>query len=353
MRETLPRLFFSQFIDVRPVTGAQPGTLVSQVSRDAFGFGSPLRTASDGSVYARASSEAMNLDSVVSSKRSALIARGIDYSLIREGVQITYASADNSRLPPGPFPLYGFSGPEIWGMGSYDCSTNRPGCTSDSSGPAVGYYLSTKINTDRARLDVLFTLTPRHEPLVRRWPVVSGSAASRGLTITTVALDAKRCYVLLEPNSSLAENRVKGRLKLDLFIAPCSFSGNQLQYDKPQLVGRKQASFTVPTLSLNGDFAVISETTDFASQEDDQTEFEQAAVDQPNVCARFLRATSWPLVPVNTICARLAPVGPHGISVSPEGGFVDIRSDDSPLIVGREYRNDGTGPIWLNHGEQP
>src|SRR5580692_9456570 len=109
MRETLPRLFFSQFIDVRPVTGAQPGTLVSQVSRDAFGFGSPLRTASDGSVYARASSEAMNLDSVVSSKRSALIARGIDYSLIREGVQITYASADNSRLPPGPFPLYGFS----------------------------------------------------------------------------------------------------------------------------------------------------------------------------------------------------------------------------------------------------
>ena len=89
------------------------------------------------------------------------------------------------------------------------------------------------------------------------------------------------------------------------------------------------------------------------SQEEDQSQYEQAAVDSPNVCSRFLHATSWPLVPVNTICARLVQDGADGISLSPEGGFVSIRSKSNPLIVGREYRNDGTGPVWLNHGGQP
>jgi hypothetical protein len=142
---------FSQFIDVRPRTGAQQVTPVLQVRREGLGFGSPLRTASDGSVYAEASSGVIDLDSIVPSKRSSLIAKGLDYSLIREGVRITFANADSRVLPPGPFPLYAFSAPEIWGLGSYDCSTNRPGCTSDPSEPPVGYYLFTKINTAQAR----------------------------------------------------------------------------------------------------------------------------------------------------------------------------------------------------------
>jgi hypothetical protein len=52
------------------------------------------------------------------------------------------------------------------------------------------------------------------------------------------------------------------------------------------------------------------------------------------------------------ICGRLVQNGANGLSVSPDGGFVDIRSKTNPVIVGREYHNDGTGPDWLNHGEQ-
>src|SRR5262249_30962006 len=155
-----------------------------------------------------------------------------------------------------------------------------------------------------------------------------------------VALDAKRCYVMLEPNPWLPENRVNGRLKLDLYIAKCAFTSSQLQYDQPTIIGQKQASFIVPSLTLDGNFAVITDTSDLASQQDDQAEFERAAATHPNVCARFLRTDSWPLERANTICARLDQDAADGLSVSPAGGFVHIRSKSNPLIVGREYRND-------------
>jgi hypothetical protein len=37
--------------------------------------------------------------------------------------------------------------------------------------------------------------------------------------------------------------------------------------------------------------------------------------------------------------------------VSPDGGYVAFESEVDPLIVGREYRNSGSGPTRLNHGE--
>ncbi len=341
---------FSQFIDVRPRTGLEPVTPVLRMGD--LSLDSPLRTASDGSVYAEALGHAPDLDSVASSKRAAVI-KGDNYSLGRDRVRTTFATIDSAKSQPGPFAVYGFSALEVWGIGSYDCPANRPGCTADASGPRVGYYLYSKVNTNRARLDIVFTITPGREPLVRRWPVIARSGiSSNTLLVSGVALDAKHCYVLLEPHPALAVNRINGHLRLDLYLAQCRFMANQLEFDQPRIVGKKQASFVVPRLSLHGEFAVITETTDLASQEDDQIEFERAEIDRPNVCARIYRAGPWPVAPVNTICVRLIQDGANGLTVSPGGGYIDIRSKGNPLIVGREYRNDGTGPAWLNHGEQ-
>ena len=342
---------FSQFIDVRPRDGLEHATRVLRMGD--FSLRSPLRTASDGSVYGEAWGHAPDLDSVAPSKRTAVI-KGETYSLTRDGVRTTLATIDYGNGKPAPFAVYAFSAQEAWGIGSYDCPASRPGCTADASGPRVGYYVYSKVNANRARLDLVHTMTPGREPLVRRWPVVAGPGiSSNTLLVSGVALDAKHCYVLLEPNSALAVNRINGHLRLDLYLAQCRFTANRLEFNQPSIVGKKQASFVVPGLSLHGEFVVIAETTDLASQVDDQIEFERAAIDRPNVCARFYRAGPWPVAPVNNICVRLIQDGAEGLMVSPDGGYVDIRSKGNPLIVGREYRNDGTGPAWLNHGEQP
>jgi hypothetical protein len=104
---------------------------------------------------------------------------------------------------------------------------------------------------------------------------------------------------LLEPHPGLAVNRINGRLRHDLYLAQCRFTADQLQFDEPRIVGQKQGSFTVPRLSLHGEFIVITETTDFPSLVDDQVEFEKAAVSRPNVCARFYRVGPWPVASAN------------------------------------------------------
>jgi hypothetical protein len=342
---------FSQFIDVRPRTGLEPATPVLRMGD--LSLQSPLRTASDGSVYGEGGGQVPDLDSVAPSRRAAVI-KDETFRLTRDGVQTTLATMDYGKGKPGPFAVYAFAAQETWGIGSYDCAASRPGCTADASGPRVGYYVYSKMNTNRARLDIVYTIMPGREPLVRRWPVVAGPGISpNSLLVSGVALDAKHCYVLLEPRSALAVNRINGHLRLDLYLAQCRFTANQLEFDQPRIVGQKQASFVVPGLSLHGEFVVISEATDLASQEEDQIEFERAATDRPNVCARFYRAGPWPVAPVNNICVRLVQDGADGLTVSPDGGYVDIRSKGNPLVVGREYRNDGTGPAWLNHGELP
>jgi hypothetical protein len=96
---------------------------------------------------------------------------------------------------------------------------------------------------------------------------------------------------------------------------------------------------------------VITETTDLASQVGDQIKFEEDAADRPNVCARFYRTDAWPLTSVNTLCVRLIQDGASGLTVSPEAASSTFEARTIPLIVGREFRNDGTGPAWLNHGD--
>src|SRR5437870_4138743 len=49
----------------------------------------------------------------------------------------------------------------------------------------------------------------------------------------------------------------------------------------------------------------------------------------------------------DNICVRLIQDGANGLTVSPDGGYVNVRSKGNPLIVGREYHNDGTGPARL------
>jgi hypothetical protein len=344
------RAWFSQFIDVRPRTRLEPVTPVLRMGDVALE--SPLRTASDGSVYAEVLWHARDLDSVVPSKRAAVI-KSDNYSLWRDGVATTFATMDSDKRQPGPFAVYGFSAQEVWGIGSYDCSANRPGCTADASGPRVGYYLYSQQNTKVRH--IAYTITPGREPLVRRWPVVARSGiSSNTLWISGVALDANHCYVLFEPHPGLPVNRVNRRLRLDLYLAQCRFTADRLEFDQPRIVGQKQASFTVPRVSIHGEFVVITETTDFASQQDDQVEFERAAISRPNACTRFYRTSHWPVAPVNTICVHLIHDGAEErMPVSPNGGYVAFRSKGNSLIVGREYRNDGTGPAWLNHGEQP
>jgi len=344
---------FSEFIDTRAVTSLRDGTLAVEMPLDLF-LKSPVRTASDGSIYARGSSSALDLDSVIPSRRASIVEKRLTYGLSRGGARAVSGTAGLNRPEPERFQVNGLSAPEVWGIGSYDCSASRPGCAADSSSPRVGYYLYSKINTDRARRDVAFTFTPGRRPSLKRWPVVGRPGMNwNTLLISGLALDAKHCYVLLEPRPELAVNRINGRLRLDLYLAQCRFAENQIEFDEPRPVGRKQGSFIWPTLDLHGEFAVITESLDFPSQVDDQIELERTVIGQPNVCARFYRTGTWPVAPVNTICVRLIQNGPNGLKVSPNGRYVDIPSKSDPLIVGREYRNNGAGPAWLNHGEQP
>jgi hypothetical protein len=185
---------FSQFINVGSGAGLQLTTPVSLSLADYVAFGSPIRTASDGSVYATFSVDALDLDSVVPSRRAPVIKNRQTYNLTRDGVEITFLTTASNKRESGPFPFYGFYAQEVLGFGSYDCPARRPSCTADPSGPRVGYYLYAKVNTERARLDVAFTIAPGREPLVRRWPVVARSGiSSNTLSISGVALDAKHC----------------------------------------------------------------------------------------------------------------------------------------------------------------
>lgn len=339
---------FYQFMLTRPPTGNYEA-IAGDVRRD-FGLEASLRTAPDGSVFALGSSSSSKLDDFGPPKQTSRKPLP-NYRVTREGVTITYVNPNKGTTPPQAFPFYLFSSEDYEQGGVYDCSTGRPGCSAGGSEPRVGYYLFGTPNGEPKRR-FLYTITPKQEPLVRRWPIVGRAPASGKLEITSAVLDEKRCYVLLEPIPWDPANKIGKRLKLDVYVAQCRFAANQLEYDEPRVVAQKQASFMFPSLSLNGDYLVVKDFRDFASQRDDQLEFEGDAIDRPNVCARLFRAGTWPLTHENTICIRQGRGDEgNGLEVSPQGGFVHIRSQANPLIVGREFRNDGSAPAWLNNGD--
>lgn len=341
----------NRFVLTRPRTERER-TIAGKVG-PGFRPGGSLRTAPDGSVYSVDAGTSLNLDDIAASKRSSFLKKAPYHTLTRDGVAVSFINPSASMAGPPVFPVYGFGAVDAHANatqgGSYDCSTGRPGCTADKR--EAGYYLYVAMN-DAARNHVLFTITPRHEPIVTRWPIVSRSRSTANLEIVGAVLDAKNCYVLLEPVRWDPANKVGGRLKLDVYVAQCAFAGRRLEYDEPVVVARKQASFMFPKVSLNGDFLVIEDFRDFASQLDDQIEFEGEAMDRPNICVKFFRNGTWPLKQTNAICIRQGKNDEGGgLEVSPEGGFVTVRSKTNPLVVGREFRNDGSAPAWLNNGD--
>jgi hypothetical protein len=202
---------------------------------------------------------------------------------------------------------------------------------------------------------MLFTITPRQSSLQQRWPIVAKDrAASKVLEIQGVALDDKRCFVLLQPNPELAANRIDGRLRLDLLIANCNFAKDRLEFDTPRVVGRKQGSFTAPRLSLHGEFLVITEELAVDGWPVDQQELERHAADRASTCVHLLLSESGRGARrLNSICARLGKGAADKLNVSPDGNYVAIESTSAPLIVARDYRNEGTGPDWLTNGGPP
>jgi hypothetical protein len=103
----------------------------------------------------------------------------------------------------------------------------------------------------------------------------------------------------------------------------------------------------IPKLSLHGDFLVLTEQLAPGQQAEDQIDLERESYEQAGDCVHFYRAEAGREPSrINSICGRgMWP----GLSVSPDGTYVLFPS----VIVGRDYRNDGSGPEWLTNGPRP
>jgi hypothetical protein len=356
---------FAQFVDIR--SGITKFNLQSGRS---FRLGSPMLTAPDGNVFAQAHGTVpVELSGTEEAKRSEALKSETTYRVTSGDFDFVVFGFDYYRMPP-PFHVYGLRSPENWGVGSYRCPAPRPGCAANNSAKNVVYYADTRRITVDAVEHVVFTVVrpgdedtwpkkrtaPERGTLIQQWPVVSRiETAARDLQVVGVALDERRCFVLLQPDPELQSNRVGGRwggrLRVDLYLANCEFANGRLEFGEPLRVGRKQASFNYPRLMLKGEFIVITETNDRSSQPKDQLEPERQEADKERICALFFRGNSTQTVQhQNTLCARLGP-SYNELKVSHDASFIAVRSEERPLIVGRDYRNDGTGPSWLNNGD--
>lgn len=340
---TLPTPF-AHFL--RNTPGASAAVLpVSSAIRNAG-------TAPDGSIF-------VQLDTNVSGVDLNAIARSEDRARARSTTLSTFRAGKLSiTYFPGPsergltlFPIFGITGPQPGEIGTFRCSGSRAGCTPGH--PSIVYFLHSRYYPARKPENSLFTVTPTQDPVQREWPITSQlREAARGLEIISVTLNDTKCFVLLQPDPRFAQNRVKGRLKLDLLIAPCSFQAGRLDFGSPQAVARKQASFISAKASIQGDLLAITEHVSPGSEEEDQAPFERAAFESPRACTRFFQThPTFVPQPVNIICAGFGPGQATRMTVSPDARFVAI-DGPTPIIVGRAHRNDDNKPTWLSQGEQ-
>src|SRR5262249_40004215 len=155
-----------------------------------------------------------DLDTVAKDKQQLITRNEIPHAVRRGEITLTFMATRPRRTPPSqPFPIYGLTVPEKWSIGAYRCPGERPGCRGAATD--VVYYVYSKYNTGNSRIDALFSITPRRNPSEQRWLVAARpGVVSDALQIVSVALDEKRCFVLLEPKPWLAANRVNGRLRL-------------------------------------------------------------------------------------------------------------------------------------------
>jgi len=310
-----------------------------------------LFTASDGSVFGAAAGESRNANGLAGANQTGLRQSRTD-SVKAGGATFTTFTADAGSGARNPFPIYGLWTPEKSSIGSYDCPAARPGCAAAGNTPRVGYWFYTSMAVDGLHPQFVFTATPGGNPVLQRWPIVGKSAiASQGLSVLGVALDANRCFVLLQPSPGLASNRINGRLRLDLYLASCSFSQDRLVFDQPRWVARRQASFTQEAIELHGEYIALTESIDFGSQPEDQAPFEKEVSAGAKICVRLFRmsADAAP-TPMNTICANSTAVKGNHLALSPNASYLLVDGKTSPLVIQTSYQKDDKGPAWLTNG---
>jgi hypothetical protein len=277
----------------------------------SFYSGSPI-TASDGSVVGEMQSREIDMPEVESSRRRQVVDSGVSFSIVQNELAITYIATGGRR----PFLLFGLAAPEHGDLGSYQCPGMRPGCVGAAARNSVYYIYSQYWGGDK-RTSSLFTVTPFSTPPQKRWPISAiNSINNDRFVISSVALDERRCYILLEPNPQFASSRVNGRLRLDYYIADCNFGNRQLLFGEPHVVGHKSASFIVPNVTLNGEFTVITEKFDMSAQVPDQEDAERKSAADPILCAHFYLPKS-PAVDrsSSSLCVHIFPDA-SGASVS-------------------------------------
>jgi len=325
-----------------------------------FESGGPeqLSTASDGSVYGGTQGpDGIDLSFITNPKSRSSVKDRMTYHQTNEVVTlISYAT-----VPRTPFPVYGLSSKDFHTQGSYRCPAPRPGCSVGGKGRNVVYYVFSQYSdaqyvddAEPGRASTLFTITPDKTPLMQRWPVVPRPGVDmNALDILDVVVDERRCLVLLEPKSWLKSNRVNGRLRLDVYVANCGFRGSTLEFDEPRIVGRRRASFMVPHVSLHGEHIAIVEKMNMNEQPEDQAEFEKDWHLRLGPCAYIYRSEAMSMRAINTICVSKQDSDVRRFKISPNAKYVGMEGNKDSVIVGREYRNDGTGPKGISNGDRP
>lgn len=275
----------------------------------------------------------------------------------------------NIKFPPN-FRVYGLHTSTQNNVGLFQCPAPWPGCVADSPAKSVvlytsSYYATSKVTGPDDRYPVqpaLYTVVPGLNPQIRRWPIIKAYASKHPyeLFFVDVAIDAQRCIVMLEQNREHPSSRIEGRLNLDLFVADCQAKDGKLAYGEPRKIAHQQGSFMRATLGIYGESIVIADVYANGSQEEDQIKLEEADNAKARVCARFFTGNSAAtLRRTNSLCGLASHTSlqpdshTYAPAVSPGGKFVVFRGykDQTPLIVGRDFRQDGRGPEWLTNEE--
>ena len=113
------------------------------------------------------------------------------------------------------------------------------------------------------------------------------------------------------------------------------------------------ASFMMPHISLHGEHIAIVEKLNMNEQPEDQAEFEKDWHFRLGPCAYIYRSEAMSMRPINTICVSKQHSDVWRFKISPNAKYAGMEGNKDSVIVGREYRNDGTGPKWISNGDRP
>lgn len=342
----------------------------------------------DGNIYAEVETDENNRRSV-DQRQSTPVENDQAPRIFKKDQFKFVVYASDSKARSLGINLYGLESPsDPGGTGSYPCPAPRPGCDDRRAPNTRVYYKFSKdhdqktpVDSEESRsIDVLYTAAPGPTPRIQRWPIVKSRAADgpRDLVIVDVAVDAQRCFVLLQPLPWTDSPRIPGRKGIDLYLADCTFRAGRLEYGKTRQVGINEGAlryYDNVRVTFHGDTVVVSDQRNFV-QPEQKPEQKPASVQRipttwggllspttnrkpaPAVIQRFCvrlfsGQSAGALEQINALCMlkdkdRIV-VDP--IHVSPNAQFILFEGPGASAIVGRDYRNDGAGPEWLTHGE--